>query len=70
MWITVNGLGCAAGGGDVGRSRAAAHRIVRLLIAHKADVNLADKNGVSPLQHARRRSHREIERALQAAGAQ
>jgi uncharacterized protein len=43
--------------------------IVRLLIAHGANVSLADRDGVTPLQHARRRGYREIERLLQAAGA-
>jgi uncharacterized protein len=33
--------------------------IVRLLIAHGADVNLADGEGVSPLRHARVRLHRD-----------
>jgi uncharacterized protein len=41
--------------------------IVRLLIAHRANVNLADRDGVTPLQHARRRGYREIEWLLQAA---
>jgi ankyrin repeat protein len=46
------------------------HReIVRLLIAHGVNVNLADRSGVSPLQHARRRGYREIESMLQTAGA-
>lgn len=43
--------------------------IVRLLIAAKADVNLADKDGVRPLAHARQRGHRATERLLAAAGA-
>jgi uncharacterized protein len=43
--------------------------IVRLLIAHNANVNLADRDGVTPLRHARRRGYREIGRMLQAAGA-
>lgn len=44
-------------------------RIVALLIAHKADVNLADKDGVTPLAHARRRGYSAIADMLVAAGA-
>jgi hypothetical protein len=43
--------------------------IVRLLIAHRANVNLADRDGVTSLAHARQRGQREIVRLLQAAGA-
>jgi len=43
--------------------------IVRQLIAAKADVNLADGDGITPLQHARQRGYREIETLLLAAGA-
>ncbi len=39
-------------------------RIVQLLIAHDADVNIPDKQGVTPLQHARARGFQEIERIL------
>jgi len=31
--------------------------IVRLLLAHKADPNIADRDGVTPLAHARRRGY-------------
>lgn len=44
-------------------------QIVAELIAHGADVNLADGEGVTPLQHARQRGFREIEALLLAAGA-
>ena len=43
--------------------------ITRLLIAAKADVNLADRDGKSPLAHARARGFSEIAKALSAAGA-
>ncbi len=42
--------------------------IVRLLLAHKADVNLADKEGVTPLAHAKKRGYAEIAKILAAAG--
>ena len=49
---------------------AAAHaEIVRMLIARKANVNLADKNGVTPLAHARQRGQRQVAEMLAAAGA-
>lgn len=44
-------------------------QIVALLIAHGADVELADKDGVTPLRHARQRGYAEIERLLLDAGA-
>ena len=44
-------------------------QIVQLLVDHGADVNLADKDGVTPLQHARERRFTEIERTLLQAGA-
>lgn len=43
--------------------------VVRLLVAARADVNLADREGVSPLTHARQRGYGEIARILEAAGA-
>lgn len=43
--------------------------IVRLLIDAGADVNLADGEGVTPLQHARGRGFAEIARLLAEAGA-
>lgn len=46
------------------------HReIVRLLIAAGADVNIPDRQGVSPLAHARARGQVEIARMLERAGA-
>ena len=43
--------------------------IVRLLLAHRADPNLSDAQGVTPLAHAQQRGQREIARLLRAAGA-
>lgn len=42
---------------------------IRLLIEHGADVNLADKDGVTPLEHAREKGFKEIEAILLEAGA-
>ncbi len=44
-------------------------QIVQLLVDHGADVNLADNDGVTPLQHARQRGFTEIERILLQANA-
>jgi uncharacterized protein len=44
-------------------------QIVGLLVKAGADVNLADRDGVKPLQHARSRGYREIEAILASAGA-
>jgi uncharacterized protein len=44
-------------------------QIVQLLVNHGADVNIADKKGVTPLQHARDRGYEAIERILAQAGA-
>jgi uncharacterized protein len=41
-----------------------------MLIAAKADVSLADRDGVTPLAHARRRDYRAIEARLLRAGAE
>jgi uncharacterized protein len=43
--------------------------IVRLLVDAGANVTLADREGVTPLAHARRRGYAAIARILQAAGA-
>lgn len=42
--------------------------IVKLVIEHGADVNIADKEGITPLQHATRRGYGEIATMLEAAG--
>jgi ankyrin repeat protein len=44
-------------------------QIVEFLVETGADVNLADRDGVKPLQHAYSRGYREIEAILVAAGA-
>lgn len=44
-------------------------QIVQLLVDAKADVNLADRDGVRPLQHARSRGYSRIEQILVVAGA-
>ena len=43
--------------------------IVRLLVEAGANVNLADREGVTPLQHAKRRGFREMVRIFEAKGA-
>jgi ankyrin repeat protein len=43
--------------------------IARLLVGHRADVNIPDNQGVTPLSHARQRDQREIASILEAAGA-
>lgn len=43
-------------------------QIVAELIAHGADVNIADGEGVSPLAHARQKGYRAMEAQLIAAG--
>ena len=45
------------------------HReVAKLVLAAGADPNLADKDGVSPLQHARKRGQAEVARLIAAAG--
>lgn len=43
--------------------------IMRLLLAHGANVNIADREGVSPLAHARRRGYSEMVKLLERASA-
>jgi len=52
--------------GDGGPAHA---EIVRMLIARKANLNLGDKDGVTPLAHARQRGQRRVVEMLVAAGA-
>ncbi len=42
-------------------------QIVQLLVDHGANINLPDKDGVTPLEHARARGFKEIERILNTA---
>lgn len=44
-------------------------QIVQLLIKHGADVNIPDKQNVTPLQHARSRGYTAIAQLLEEAGA-
>ncbi len=53
----------------LGDGLAAHTEIVRLLAAHGADVNIADREGVTPLAHARKRNYRAIIAILEKAGA-
>jgi hypothetical protein len=42
-------------------------RVVASLLAHGADPSIADRDGVTPLEHARRRGHEPIVTLLEAA---
>ena len=42
--------------------------VAKLVLAAGADPNIADKNGVSPLAHARQKGQREIARLIEVAG--
>jgi uncharacterized protein len=44
-------------------------QIIKLLIKHGADVNLADGEGITPLAHAKDKGYEEIQALLEAAGA-
>jgi ankyrin repeat protein len=67
----VNGLGWTAllEAIILGNGGAAYWEIVRLLVAAGANVNLADRDGVTPLAHAKRSNFREIAAILEGAGA-
>jgi ankyrin repeat protein len=53
----------------LGDGGAAHTEIVRLLVAAGANVSIADRDGVTPLTHAKRREYREMAGILTAAGA-
>lgn len=53
----------------LGQGGAPHQQVVKMLIAGGADVNIADKDGVTPLQHAQNKGYNEIVKALQQAGA-
>lgn len=53
----------------LGEGKLAHQQIVQLLVDHGADVQMADKDGVTPLQHARRRGFTAIASTLEKAGA-
>lgn len=52
----------------LGDGSARYQEIVRLLLAHRANPNLADRDGVSPLAHARQRGQTAVAEILQRAG--
>ena len=52
----------------LGDGGAAHQEIVRLLVEAGARLDLADREGVTPLEHARRAGHEELEAILIAAG--
>ncbi|HSD52632.1 MAG TPA: ankyrin repeat domain-containing protein [Burkholderiales bacterium] len=52
----------------LGDGGAAHTEIVRLLVAAKANPNIADRQGITPLQHAKGRGYREIAAILERAG--
>jgi ankyrin repeat protein len=54
----------------LGNGGASHQQIVQLLVDAKANVNIADRDGVSPLRHARNRGFSKIEQILAKAGAQ
>jgi len=67
----VNNLGwtCLLEAVILGNGGPAHQEIVRMLVAHKANLNLADRDGVTPLQHARQKGQKEVAELLLRAGA-
>ena len=67
----VNDLGwtCLLEAVILGNGGEAHQKVVRMLVARGANLNLPDRDGVTALQHARRRGQQEIAQMLQAAGA-
>ena len=54
----------------LGQDTAMYQNITRQLIAAKANLNLPDRDGVTPLQHAKKRGLTQIAALLAQAGAQ
>ncbi|TBL80806.1 ankyrin repeat domain-containing protein [Paenibacillus thalictri] len=52
----------------LGRGGKEHQQIVQLLVEYGADVNIPDKDGISPLTHAKNRGFHEIVRILEKAG--
>lgn len=52
--------------GDGGKNY---QQIVQLLVDYGADVQISDRDGITPLEHAKKRDFHEIERILKEAGA-
>jgi len=44
-------------------------KVIKLLLSHGADVNIKDFNGISPLEHSRRKGFKRVEKILLKAGA-
>ncbi|MFC6228632.1 ankyrin repeat domain-containing protein [Paenibacillus allorhizosphaerae] len=53
----------------LGNGGEAHQQIVQLLVDHGANVNIADKEGITPLKHAQQRGFKEMEGLLKKAGA-
>lgn len=53
----------------LGDGKESYQEIVQLLVDHGADVNISDRDGITPLEHAQSRGFKEIERILKEAGA-
>lgn len=44
-------------------------QVIKMLIEHGADVNIADKNNITPLKHAEKKGYTKIQQILKNAGA-
>ena len=68
-YVNASGWTCLLEAVILGDGGPTHQQIVRLLLGRKAQPDLADSNGVTPLQHAERRGYDEIAQLLRAAGA-